>query len=81
MLQKANVSHGKTKMERWRDGEMERWREFPCDRRSSMLYRGRFVCGAVLVLSERKKKWCRSKEGAKKRFEKKTANLSSSSGT
>jgi hypothetical protein len=58
-LQKENVSHGKTKMDK-----KERRRELPCVRRSRSLYRGRVVGGAVLMLMEKKvmKKERRSKE-------------------
>jgi hypothetical protein len=47
MMQKANVSHGSTKM--------VRSRELPCVRRSMSLYRGRVVRNAVLMSMERKK--------------------------
>jgi hypothetical protein len=60
-LQKATVSHGKTKM--------VRRRELPCVRRSMSMYRGRVFRGAVSMLTEWKKKWRRDKEGAKKRID------------
>jgi hypothetical protein len=49
MMQKANVSHGKTLM-----GKMVR-RELPCVHRSRLLYRVRVARGAVAMLLERKK--------------------------
>jgi hypothetical protein len=50
MMQKANVSHGKIKMDK-----MVRGRDLPWVRRSRSLYRGRVVRGAVIMSMERKK--------------------------
>jgi hypothetical protein len=47
-MQKANVSHSKTK-------KMVRRQELPCCRRSSAYYRGQVVRGAILMSMERKK--------------------------
>jgi hypothetical protein len=59
MIQKANVSHGKPKMDK-----MVRRRELACVRRLKPLYRERSVRGTDLLLMERKKK---SDEKAKKK--------------
>jgi hypothetical protein len=55
-MQKVNVSHGKTKMDK-----TVRRRELSCVRRSRSLYRGRVVRGAVPRSMEEK-----SDEEAKK---------------
>jgi hypothetical protein len=58
MMQKSNVSHGETKMDK-----MMRRRELPCIRRSRSFYGGRVVRCAMLLSMERKK----SDQEAKKR--------------
>jgi hypothetical protein len=58
MVQKANVSHVKTKM-----GKLVRMRGLPCVRRSSPLYSGRMVRDAVITSLEKKK----SKEEVRKK--------------
>jgi hypothetical protein len=50
VMQKANVSHGKSKMDK-----LARRRELPCIRRLVSSYRGRVVRSAVLMLKEKKK--------------------------
>jgi hypothetical protein len=50
MMQKANVSHGKAKMDK-----MVRRRGLPCVHRLMSLYRGKVVRGGVLMSMERKK--------------------------
>jgi hypothetical protein len=50
-MQKANVSHGETKMDK-----MVRRRELPCVRRLMSLYREHFVRKAVSMSIGRKKK-------------------------
>jgi hypothetical protein len=57
MMPKANVSQGKTKMDK-----LVRRRELPYVRHSKKLYRKRVVCGVMLMSKERKKS-----EEAKKR--------------
>jgi hypothetical protein len=59
MMQKANVSQGKTELDK-----MVRRGELPCVRRSMSLYRERFV-GDMLLYRWKGKKWWRSKEEAK----------------
>jgi hypothetical protein len=52
--------------------------ELPCDRRSRLLYKRRFVCGAPLIPTERKKvmkKQRRSKEEANNRIDEEKAIL------
>jgi hypothetical protein len=61
MMQKANVSHGKAKMGK----KVRRW-ELPCTQCWRSLHRERGVRDALLKSMERKK-WWRSKEGAKQR--------------
>jgi hypothetical protein len=56
MMQKSNVSHGKTNMDK-----MVRRRELPCIRRLMKLYRGRVARGAVPMSMKEK-----SDEEAKK---------------
>jgi hypothetical protein len=51
MMQKANVSHGKTMMDK-----MVRRRDLPCVGRFRPLYRVRFVRGTMTMPMERKKK-------------------------
>jgi hypothetical protein len=50
MMQKANVRHGKAKMDK-----IVRMREVPCVRRSKSLYSEWAVCGSVPLSMERKK--------------------------
>jgi hypothetical protein len=49
-MQKTNVSHGKTKMDK-----MVRRRELPCFRCSSAYYRGRVVRSAIPIVDGKKK--------------------------
>jgi hypothetical protein len=60
MMQKANVSHGETKMDK-----MVRRGELPCVCRPRTSYRGQVIRGVLLMSVERKKvvkKQRRSKE-------------------
>jgi hypothetical protein len=61
MMQKANVSHGKTEM----DMIVGR-RELPCVRLLWSLYIKRLVRGAVLLSMERKKKVMKKQRRSKK---------------
>jgi hypothetical protein len=49
-MQKSNVSHGKTKM-----NKLMRRRELPCVRRFMPAYIGRVIRGAVVMSTKRKK--------------------------
>jgi hypothetical protein len=51
MIQKANVKHGATKVEK-----IVKRRELPCIRRSSSLHSGWVIRGAELMPMERKKR-------------------------
>jgi hypothetical protein len=61
IMQKANVGHGKSKMD-----EMVRRRQLPCIRCSRPLYRGRVVCGAVPMSVESKKVMMKERRSKKK---------------
>jgi hypothetical protein len=60
MMQKANISHGKPKVDMVERGDV------PCVRRSRSLYKERFVRGMTMSM-ERKKKVMKKQRRSKKK--------------